>query len=63
MLPVGMGSTARATDEVSANIKSGLMNPRQFGPKEDFSAYPRREHDDFEMLNAAGVRAVACALK
>ena len=30
--PAGMGSTARATDEVSANRSPGLMNPRQLGP-------------------------------
>jgi pantoate--beta-alanine ligase len=39
-------------DRVVATI---FVNPKQFGPKEDFASYPRREAEDFEMLNAAGV--------
>jgi pantoate--beta-alanine ligase len=39
-------------DRVVATI---FVNPKQFGPHEDFASYPRREGEDFEMLNAAGV--------
>ena len=39
-------------DRVVATI---FVNPKQFGPSEDFQTYPRREVEDFEMLKAAGV--------
>ena len=39
-------------DRVVATI---FVNPKQFAPHEDFTAYPRRENEDFEMLGAAGV--------
>jgi pantoate--beta-alanine ligase len=39
-------------DRVVATI---FVNPKQFAPHEDFTAYPRREAEDFEMLAAVGV--------
>jgi pantoate--beta-alanine ligase len=39
-------------DRVVATI---FVNPKQFAPHEDFTAYPRREAEDFEMLAGVGV--------
>ena len=47
-----MEQAKKMADRVVATI---FVNPKQFGPKEDFAAYPRQENADFEMLNAAGV--------
>jgi len=45
--------TARSrTDRVVATI---FVNPTQFGPNEDLSAYPRREAQDIETLRADGI--------
>jgi pantoate--beta-alanine ligase len=50
-----MAHAQKLADRVVATI---FVNPKQFGPSEDFAAYPRREHEDFEMLSAAGVNVL-----
>lgn len=50
-----MARAQQMADRVVATI---FVNPKQFGPKEDFGAYPRREQDDFEMLNTGGVHVL-----
>jgi pantoate--beta-alanine ligase len=39
-------------------IATIFINPKQFGPSEDLSRYPRRESDDVSLLAAAGVDGV-----
>ena len=48
------GALARG-DAPAASI---FVNPTQFGPNEDFAAYPRDEAGDFAKLEAAGCRIV-----
>ncbi len=47
--------SAKATD---ATIVSIFVNPRQFGPHEDFEKYPRTEEEDLALCEAAGAAVV-----
>jgi len=49
---------AQAKRECSPLIASIFVNPKQFGPKEDFAKYPRAFETDSEKLKHAGVDAV-----
>lgn len=49
---------ARAKKECSPLIASIFVNPKQFGPNEDFGKYPRAFESDSEKLKQAGVDAV-----
>jgi pantoate--beta-alanine ligase len=48
----------RARRQCSPVIASIFVNPKQFGPKEDFSSYPRTFESDSEKLERAGVDAL-----
>jgi pantoate--beta-alanine ligase len=48
----------RAKRDCSNVIASIFVNPKQFGPKEDFAKYPRTLEADSERLSAAGVDAL-----
>jgi pantoate--beta-alanine ligase len=48
----------RAREECGAAAVSIFVNPTQFGPKEDFSRYPRDMARDLAMLEAEGVALV-----
>ena len=50
-----MRAAKEATDFV---ISSVFVNPTQFGPNEDFDAYPRRFEEDCRKLESVGVDAV-----
>jgi pantoate--beta-alanine ligase len=45
----------RAKQECSPVIASIFVNPKQFGPNEDFAKYPRKLESDSENFSAAGV--------
>lgn len=49
---------ARARRECSPVIASIFVNPKQFGPSEDFAKYPRTFDSDCEKLRHAGVDAL-----
>lgn len=44
----------RAKKENDRVVVSIFVNPTQFGPKEDFSSYPRNEKQDFKLLREVG---------
>ena len=48
----------RAKKECSPLIASIFVNPKQFGPNEDFARYPRAFESDTEKLKQAGVDAL-----
>jgi len=48
----------RAKAENSSAVVSIFVNPTQFGPKEDFSRYPRDPERDLALLKKEGVEAV-----
>jgi pantoate--beta-alanine ligase len=48
----------RAKRDCSNVIASIFVNPKQFGPKEDFAKYPRTLEADSERLSAAGVEVL-----
>jgi len=50
-----MGLVRASKMENDSTVVSIFVNPTQFGPGEDFTAYPREPEKDMEKLRAAGV--------
>jgi pantoate--beta-alanine ligase len=48
----------RAKQDCSPVIASIFVNPKQFGPNEDFAKYPRNLESDSEKFSAAGVETL-----
>jgi pantoate--beta-alanine ligase len=48
----------RAKSDCELVVVSIFVNPMQFGPNEDFAAYPRDLNQDFQLASAAGVDAL-----
>jgi pantoate--beta-alanine ligase len=48
----------RAKQECAPVVASIFVNPKQFGPNEDFAKYPRSLESDSEKFSAAGVDAL-----
>ncbi|WP_342799707.1 pantoate--beta-alanine ligase [Methylacidimicrobium cyclopophantes] len=53
--PGHLALVQRAKEEGAPVIVSIYVNPLQFGPQEDFAAYPRQEEADRQTCEAAGV--------
>ena len=50
----------RATDNADKVIVSLFVNPMQFGPNEDFAAYPRQFQADCDLAEKEGVHIIFC---
>ena len=50
-----MALVAEARQRADHVVVSIFVNPTQFGPNEDFAAYPRREAADAALLESGGV--------
>lgn len=48
----------QSKNECDHTVVSIFVNPKQFGPKEDFTKYPRPENRDLELCEKAGVDVV-----
>jgi pantoate--beta-alanine ligase len=53
---ISLVEAARAA--CTRSIATIFVNPKQFGPREDFSRYPRQEESDRALLEAAGCDAL-----
>jgi len=53
---ISLVAAARAA--CTRSVASIFVNPKQFGPREDFSRYPRQEEADRALLEAAGCDAL-----